>query len=192
MHQSSEMPLPPDREVFAVRLIGLPLGFRDNLICSLVILLAIILQVRFQNTLAGEGWFALLGFIGYAGFRLWLVNRRYPDPGELLIEEGCIVFPASLNSGVTEKVLLADFEKIRVNVFLGRGGGKIPVSVEFFRGLRHYRINWLAVDLPELERALQRRNMPIKRELINLAPIFLFIFFIVTLLLFMLIRHGWY
>lgn len=184
-------PMPPEREFFAVRLIGLPLGLKDNLICSLVIVLAIALQVHFQNTLAGEGWFALFGFVGYVAFRLWLLNRRYPDPGDLLINDGFIVFPASLNRGASEKILLADFDRIRVNIFIGRGGSKLPVSIQFFRGLREYKANWLAIDLPELERALQKRNLPVTREVMYLAPVLLFIFIIVVILLFAIIGRGW-
>ncbi|NCB38587.1 MAG: hypothetical protein EOM80_07445 [Erysipelotrichia bacterium] len=191
LSESLLSPLPPDREFFAVRLIGLPLGLKDNLICSLVIVLAVALQVRFQNTLAGEGWFALLGFVGYVALRLWLLNRRYADPGELLIDEGCIVFPASLNWGTSEKVSLAEFDKIRVNIFIGRGGSKLPASIEFFSGLRYYKISWLAIDLPELERALQKRNLPVTREVMYLAPVLLFIFIIVVLLLFAIIGRGW-
>lgn len=158
-----EAPKPPQRNVFAVKLLGLPLNLKDNLACGLMIVLAILLQIRFQNTLLGEGWFALIGFVGYVGIRLWFLNRRYPNPGELILEADCMHLPESLNFGQEESLRFADLTRVVAWYFQTKGGGKNLTSIEFSVGDKSYRVNWLAVDLNLLERALQRRGIRVIR-----------------------------
>ncbi len=161
---NSENPLkPPQRDVFVVKLLGLPLNLKENLVCGLVIVLAILLQIRFQNTLWGEGWFALIGFVGYVAIRLWFLNRRYPAPGELILEEESMRLPESLNYGLAETVRFADLTRVIAWYFQTKGGGQNLTSIEFSAGNKNYRVNWLAIDLNVLTRALQRRGIKVIR-----------------------------
>lgn len=147
---------------FPVGRLGLPLSFNDNLVCALVILLAIALQVRLHNTLLGEGWFALLGFIGYVAIRLWYLRRRYPDPGDLIVAKDEIIVPASLNNGNATVIHFHDLKRVEVFIFKGRHSNPFT-SVVLFSGRETVRINWLALELNKLERELIARNIPVTR-----------------------------
>lgn len=152
---------PPVHEVFAVGLLGLPLKFNDNFVCGLVIVLAAMLQIRFNNTFLGEGWLALFGFVGFVAMRLWLLSRRYPAPGEIIIETAGIFFPASVNSGQKQVVDFADCKRVTVWFFKTKGGGRNLTSIEFTTDRQSYRINWLMTDLNLLERSLGRRGVQV-------------------------------
>jgi len=158
-----EAPIPPLRNVFAVRLLGLPLNRHDNLVCFMVIVLAVLLQIRLQHTFLGEGWLALLGFIGYVALRLWLLNRRYPDPGEILLEADRISLPGSLNAGKPEMILLSDLKTVTARFFKTKGGGQNLTSIELDTGFRSYCVNWLAADMNLLERELSKRGVRVTR-----------------------------
>ncbi len=158
-----EAPIPTLRSVFAVKLLGLPLNGHDNLICCMVIVLAVLLQIRLQHTFLGEGWLALLGFVGYVALRLWLLNRRYPDPGEIILEADHINLPGSLNAGKPEMILFRDLKSVNACFFKTKGGGQNLISLEFGTGFRSYCVNWLAADLNVLERELIRRGVRVKR-----------------------------
>ena len=154
--------MPPDRAVFEITRMGLPLNLKDNLICGLVIVLAIDLQIRLSHTFLAEGLIAFAGFIGYVAMRYWLLTRRYPEPGDLVIENGVIYFPASVNGGLTDSFQL--FNCI-VKFYLSRGkSGVSRTSVEFRHGLQVVRINSLSIDLDQLEKALTARGISIQRE----------------------------
>jgi len=163
MNPAGEVPRPPVRNVFAVRLLGLPLNRHDNLICFMVVVLAVLLQIRLQHTFLGEGWLALFGFIGYVALRLWLLNRRYPDPGEILLEADRISLPGSLNAGKPEMILLSDLKAVTARFFKTKGGGQNLTSIELDTGFRSYCINWLATDLNLLERELSKRGVRVSR-----------------------------
>ena len=154
---------PPLRNVFAVKLLGLPLNRHDNLVCFMVIVLAVLLQIRLQQTFLGEGWLALFGFIGYVALRLWLLNRRYPDPGEIVLEADRISLPGSLNAGKPELILFSDLKAVTATFFKTKGGGQTLTSLEFDTGFRSYCVNWLAADLNVLERELIRRSIRVTR-----------------------------
>lgn len=158
-----EAPRPPVKNVFAVKLLGLPLNRHDNLVCFMVIVLAVLLQIRLQHTFLGEGWLALLGFIGYVSLRLWLVNRRYPEPGEIVLEADRISLPGSLNAGKPEMILLSDLKAVTARFFKTKGGGQNLTSIEFDTGFRSYCVNWLAADLNNLERELIKRGIKVVR-----------------------------
>lgn len=158
----ADFQLPPDREFFAIGRLGLPLNLRDNLICALAIILAVALQIRFQHTLLGEGWFALLGAAGYLALRLWLLRRRYPDPGEMLVGETAIHFPASLGTGKAEIVQIEDIEGTQANFFRTRTG-EILTSIEIICARRQFVVSWLSTDLNRLERVLLRRRLRVTR-----------------------------
>lgn len=163
MNPAGEAPKPPVRNVFAVRLLGLPLNRHDNLICFMVVVLAVLLQIRLQHTFLGEGWLALFGFIGYVVLRLWLLNRRYPDPGEILLEADRINLPGSLNAGKPEMILLSDLKAVTARFFKTKGGGQNLTSIELDTGFRSYCVNWLATDLNLLERELSKRGVKVAR-----------------------------
>ncbi len=160
---AAEAPRPPVRNVFAVKLLGLPLNRHDNLICFMVIVLAVFLQIRLQHTFLGEGWLALLGFIGYVALRLWLLSRRHPEPGEIVLEADRISLPGSLNAGKPEIILLSDLKVVTARFFKTKGGGQNLTSIEFDTGFRSYCVNWLAADLNILERELIRRGIKVVR-----------------------------
>lgn len=163
INPAGEPPRPPLRNVFAVKLLGLPLNRHDNLVCFMVIVLAVLLQIRLQHTFLGEGWLALFGFIGYVALRLWLLNRRYPDPGEIVLEADRISLPASLNAGKPELILFSDLKAVTAIFFKTKGGGQTLTSLEFDTGFRSYCVNWLAADLNVLERELIRRGVRVTR-----------------------------
>ncbi len=180
--------MPPDRAVFPVGLLGLPLNLNDNIVCALVIVLAGMLQMRFQNTFLGEGWLALLGFIGYVAIRFWLLNRRHPRPGELVIEGERIFFPASVNLGKAEVVNFTDCNKVIAWFFKTKGGGQNLTSIEFINDRQSYSVSWLAVDLNLLERSLIKHGVRVIRSAGTyermLAPALLV--FMLVLLLFLI------
>ena len=128
-----------------------------------MVVLAVLLQIRLQHTFLGEGWLALFGFIGYVALRLWLLNRRYPDPGEILLEADRISLPGSLNAGKPEMILLSDLKAVTARFFKTKGGGQNLTSIELDTGFRSYCINWLATDLNLLERELSKRGVRVSR-----------------------------
>lgn len=158
-----EAPTPPLRNVFAVKLLGLPLNGPDNLVCLMVVVLAVLLQIRLQHTFLGEGWIAILGFAGYVALRQWLLSRRYPEPGEILLEADCISLPGSLNAGKPELILFSDLKAVTARFFKTKGGSQSLTSIEFDTGFRSYFVNWLAADLSLLERELIRRGVRVTR-----------------------------
>jgi len=91
--------LMPSREIFEITRMGLPLSLRDNIVCFLVIVLAVALQIRLSHTFLAEGFIAFAGFIGYLAMRYWLLTRRYPQPGDLVIDHDTVQIPASINNG---------------------------------------------------------------------------------------------
>ena len=158
-----EIPIPPLKNVFAVKLLGLPLNRHDNLVCFMMIVLAVLLQVRLQHTFLGEGWLALPGFVGYVALRLWLLNRRYPEPGEIVLEADRISLPGSLNAGKPEMILFRDLKGVNARFFKTKGGAQNLTSLEFDTGFRSYCVNWLAADLNLLERELIKRGVRVTR-----------------------------
>jgi len=160
---AAETPRPPVRNVFAVKLLGLPLSRHDNLVCFMVIVLVVLLQIRLQHTVLGEGWLVFFGFIGYVALRLWLLNRRYPDPGEIVLEADRISLPGSLNAGKPELILFSDLKAVTAAFFKTKGGGQNLTSLEFDTGFRSYCVNWLATDLNLLERELSKRGIKVTR-----------------------------
>jgi hypothetical protein len=162
--EQSEKPLiiVPDREVFEITRMGLPLDLKDNLINAMVIALAIALQIRLSHTFLAEGLIAFAGFIGYVAMRYWLLTRRYPEPGDLVIEKGMIDIPASVNGG---QPVSFDLSSCSVKFFVNKGkSGDSATSVVFWQGLQTVRINSLSLDLSKLEKALTTRGVFIHKE----------------------------
>lgn len=174
--------LPPDRIFLEIGRLGLPLGPKDNIVCGLAIVLAVAMHLRLQNTWLGEGWFVLVGFIGYVALRLWFLNRRYPDAGDLLVESTGITFPASVNFGQIETVEFTKLDRIQARVFKSRSGENLA-SIEFFCGLKKFKVNWLAVDLNKLERFLLQHNQRVTRIYGNYTTVFLVVIVSSALLL---------
>ncbi len=154
---------PPLRDVFAVRLWGLPLNFKDNFVCALILLMTLALQVRLQNTWLGEGWLVLPGLIAYLALRLWFLNRRHPSPGEIVIEADRVALPASITGERPEVILFADCSLINAVFFKTRGGSENVTSIEFTVSLQTWRVNWLTADLNQFERVLVRRGVRVNR-----------------------------
>ncbi|MDD3146059.1 MAG: hypothetical protein PHD82_02045 [Candidatus Riflebacteria bacterium] len=195
MNNSSEpiAPKPPMREVFAVALLGLPLNIVDNAMCGLVVVLAIFLQIRFNNTLLGEGWLALFGFAGYVVMRLWLLKRRYKDPGEIVIDSAILTLPASVNAGREEVIELADCQRVIAWYFKTRGGSTNLSSLEVVTERQSYRLNWLMIDLNSLERSFARRGISVVRqagtyERVTGSVLLIFILCLVLFLAYSLLR----
>jgi hypothetical protein len=154
--------MPPNREVFEITRLGLPLELQGNLVCFMVIVLAIALQIRLSHTFLAEGIIAFGGFIGYVAMRYWLLTRRYPTPGDLVIENGVIYFPASVNGGLADSFELSN---CIVKFYVNQGkSGPSKTSVEFRHGLQVVRINSLSLDLDQLDKALAARGVSIQRE----------------------------
>lgn len=172
---------PPRRRIFEIGRFGLPLDLSDNVVCSLVILLAIALQVRFNNTFLGEGWLALLGFLGYLGIRYWLLKRRYPSIDELVVDEAEIFLPACIGGRVERKISFEDIKKIEVHIMKGRNFDSHS-SLVIFAGQDRVKINWLSVELGNLEKELQARGLKVQRKTWNPA-----IYFMVVTLIFVLL-----
>lgn len=152
----------PDREVFAITRLGLPLNLKDNLLCGLVIVLAITLQARLSHTFLAEGLIAFAGFIGYVAMRYWILTRRCPDPGELIIDEGILYVPASINGGHSDSFALSECT-VKFSYNKGKSGD-IATSVVFRHGAETIKINSFGVNLGKLEQALKARNVPVTRE----------------------------
>lgn len=179
--KSSAPPVMPDfSEKLAVKLFGLPRNRLDNFTCTLPVVLAIFLQIRFSGTFMAEGGFAFLGFIGYVLTRLWLTNRRYPEPGQVVIEKSRITIPASLNNGKSEILELSDVTRIRLFVYKGRQG-MMPTSITIYRGGFSVRISWLALELNQLVQILETRGCPMERH--PWSPVALLAIFILLILL---------
>ncbi len=160
---SAKAPEPEFAEKFDVKLFGLTLCWRDNLVCLLPVALAVALQIRFNQTVFAEGFFALFAFIAYVVMRLWLVNRRFPEPGQIEVDVDSISIPASLANGQPEKIQFADITRLQLFLYHGRQGF-FPTSLVIWRGFFWVRIPWLAADLEALIRVLEARNCRMSRE----------------------------
>ncbi|GAB4266429.1 MAG: hypothetical protein Kow0029_00080 [Candidatus Rifleibacteriota bacterium] len=184
---------PTSREFFKVRLLGLPLNLADNIKCGLVIILAILLQIRLHHTLLAEGWIALFGFLGYVGMRMWLLSHRYTNPGELTVEEDCLILPASLNNGKEEKIRFADIKLIQVYIFEGRHSN-FHSSIVICTRANTFKLNFLAIELDRLEMLLKERGLRIQRQHWDLKKyiivILLVLFSILLLQLFFNLSGG--
>ena len=155
--------VPPVRDVFPVSIWGLPLNLKDNLICGLVFLLTLALQIRLNNTRFGEGWLVLPGLIGYLALRFWLLQLRYPDPGEVVVGADRVILPVSVTGGTLEEIVFADCRQVNAVFFKNRGGSETLTEIEFSGAWQHGRVNWLVVDLQHLERVLTRRGVRVTR-----------------------------
>jgi len=152
----------PDRQIFEITRMGLPLSLKDNLVCGMVIVLAIVLQIRLSHTFLAEGLIAFAGFVGYIAMRYWLLTRRYTEPGDLVIENGILYIPASVNAGQAESFDLANCS---IKFFVNKGkSGDSATSVVFRHGLLAVRINSLSIDLDKLEKALTARGIFVQKE----------------------------
>lgn len=152
----------PDREVFEITRMGLPLNLNDNLTCGLVIVLAIALQIRLSGTFWAEGTIAFLGFIGYISLRYWLLRRRYPEPGELIIDGSQLHLPASVNGGVDDSFELSNCV---VKIYIMGGRSQSYSSIVFRHGCQQAKINWLAIELTKLEKALLAHKVYAQKEI---------------------------
>lgn len=180
--------MPPNREVFEITRMGLPMSLKDNLLCGLVIVLAIGLQIRLSHTFLAEGLIAFAGFIGYVAMRYWLLTRRYPTPGDLVIEDGVIYFPASVNGGQADSF---DLSNCIVKFYVNRGkSGVSKTSVEFRHGLQVVKINSLSIDLDQLDKALTALGVSIQREFwqMGLYVVGVLLIAILTFIVFMVLR----
>lgn len=177
---SASQLIPEFSEKLAVKLFGLSLSKGDNFTCTLPVVLAIFLQIRFNDTLMAGGGFAFAGFIGYVATRLWLTSRRYPEPGQLVIEKTRMLIPASLNNGRAEILELSDITRIKLWVYKSRQG-LMPTSITIYRGGFSVRIPWLALELNQLVKALEARGCRLEHH--PWSPASLFAIFILTLLL---------
>jgi hypothetical protein len=137
---------------------GLPLSKADNFKCFLVIVLAIMLQIRFHNTIFAEGIIAFSGFIGYVIFRYWLLRLRYPEVGSLVLNDETIELPPCLYGKTGEKIAIADTRSLTFYLLTGRGNGVLS-SFVILRGVEKIKINWLATDLSQLKIELKNRNI---------------------------------
>lgn len=160
---SGTAPEPEFAEKFDIKLFGLPLCWRDNLVCLLPVALAVALQIRFNQTFFAEGLFALFAFIAYVVMRLWLVNRRFPEPGQVEVNADAIIIPACLANGHSETMHFSDITRMQLFLYHGRQG-LMPTSLIIWRGFFFVRIPWLAVDLKPLIRSLEERNCKMSRE----------------------------
>lgn len=161
--QSEKIPvMVPDREVLEITLLGLSLDLKDNLTCGLVIVLAIALQIRLSNTFLAEGLIVFGGIVGYISMRYWLLSRRYPEPGDLVIENGMLHIPPSVNGGLPTSFELANCI-VLMNFHRGKSGDN-PTSVIFRFGGRMVKINSLSIDLGKLERALVTRHVLVQKD----------------------------
>jgi len=180
--QSEKLPfMVPNREVFEIKRMGLPLDSKDNLICWLVIVLAIALQIRLSNTFLAEGLIAFGGFIGYVSMRYWLLSRRYPQPGDLIIEDGMLLVPPSVNGGMATSFEISKCI-IKMNMHKGKSGD-LPSSVILRIGARVVKINSLAIDLTKLEKALAARNVFVQKDYWSMG-LYAISFVLITLLAF--------
>lgn len=152
----------PDREVFEITRMGLPLDLKDNLICGLVILLAISLQIRLSGTFWAEGLIGFGGFIGYVSMRYWLLRRRYAEPGELVIDAARLHLPASVNGGVDDSV---DLVNCTAKIYVMSGRSTSYSSIVIRHGFQQVKINWLGLELSKLEKALLARNVRVQQEI---------------------------
>lgn len=155
---------PDFAEHFEVRLFGLPLNRNDNLTCLLPVMLVTLAQIRFNNSFMAEGGFAFAGVIGYIAMRLWLVNRRFPNPGHIDLFADRLIIPASL-SGKSEPEIfhLKDITRIIVYVYRGRHSAKMT-SMLIFRGFHVVRIPGLSIELEVLTRALEEKGLRCERQ----------------------------
>ncbi|PKL43806.1 MAG: hypothetical protein CVV41_08560 [Candidatus Riflebacteria bacterium HGW-Riflebacteria-1] len=152
----------PNREVFEITRMGLPLKLNDNLLCGLVIVLAIALQIRLSKTFLAEGLIAFGGFIGYVAMRYWVLTRRYPEPGDMIIEDGMLRVPASVNGGIATTFELSN---CIVKMYLHKGkSGDIPSSISFRLGAKEVKVNSFAIDLYKFEKTLLARGVFIQKD----------------------------
>ncbi|MEW6708215.1 MAG: hypothetical protein AB1403_00170 [Candidatus Riflebacteria bacterium] len=175
---------PPNPRFFPVALFGLPLDRGDNFKCLLVVFLTVSLQIRMADTFLAEGWIALGGLVGYALMRYWLLGRRYPDIGEIRIDNQSISFPGSIHGGEPVTVSLEDLKSVTFFYFKNKGNDTISSVVFKWPGNR-IKVNWLGIDLNGLERAMERAGHHTQRELWNPAyrvmGIFLAIGFLISI-----------
>ncbi len=158
----------PNPIFFPVALFGLPLDRTDNFKCLLVIFLTVSLQIRMADTFLAEGWIALGGLIGFAMMRYWLLSRRYPDSGEIRIDNQSVSFPGSINGGEPVTISLEDLKSVTFFYFKNKGNDMISSVVFKWPGNR-IKVNWLGADLNGLERALEKTRLHKQRELWNPA-----------------------
>ena len=158
---------PPQQEIIELGKLGLPLSWSDNFKCGLVILLFIALQIRFSNTIMAEGWFAFLGFVAYLAMRIWLLNCRYPEIGDIILKEDSIEFPPCVNNGKPETISLRMIS--RIIVFIQQGKFNSKTSIVFHIGQRQIKINWLSVDLDGFVKKLKAKSLPVIEKKWNLA-----------------------
>lgn len=152
----------PNREVFEITRMGLPLNLNDNLLCGLVIVLAIALQIRLSNTFLAEGLIAFGGFVGYLAMRYWILTRRYPEPGDLVIEDGLLSVPPSVNGGIATSFELSN---CLVKMYYHKGkSGDLPSSIIFRLGAKVVKVNSLSIDLDKLEKTLTARSVFIQKD----------------------------
>ncbi len=160
----SDAAAPGFSEKFDVRLFGLTLNRRDNFVCILPVILAVLAQIRFNNSFMAEGGFAFIGVIGYIFMRLWLVNRRYPEPGQIELFYDRLVVPASLNGiNDSEIFFLKDITRIILFIYRGRHGENLT-SMHVFGGMRSVIIPGLSVELEPLVRALEEKGLRFERQ----------------------------
>lgn len=160
----SDVTSPDFSQKFDVRLFGLTLNRRDNFVCILPVILAVLAQIRFNTSFMAEGGFAFVGVIGYIAMRLWLVNRRYPEPGQLELFCDRLVVPASINGiNDSETFFLKDITRIILFIYRGRHGENLT-SLHVFRGMRSVAIPGLSVELEPLVRALEEKGLRCERQ----------------------------
>ncbi|MFZ5952570.1 MAG: hypothetical protein ACOYXC_17850 [Candidatus Rifleibacteriota bacterium] len=159
---------PPNPRFFPVALFGLPLNRSDNFKCLLVVMLTVSLQIRMADTFLAEGWIALGGLIGFALMRYWLLGRRYPDSGEVRIDDQSISFPGSVHGGIPVTVSLEEIKSVTFFYFKNKGNEMISSVIFKWPGNR-IKVNWLGIDLNGLERALEKVGQRTQRELWNPA-----------------------
>jgi len=161
---AKESASPDFAEHFEVRLFGLPLNRNDNLTCLLPVMLAVLAQIRFNTSFMAEGGFAFAAVIGYIAMRLWLVNRRFPNPGQIELLADRLIIPASLSGkDEAETFYLKDITRIIVHVYRGRHSSKMT-SMLIYRGLRVVNISGLAIELEAFTRALEEKGRRCERQ----------------------------
>ncbi|MGM0600236.1 MAG: hypothetical protein ACQETH_10520 [Candidatus Rifleibacteriota bacterium] len=158
---------PPQQEIIELGKLGLPLPWSDTFKCALVILLFIALQIRFSNTILAEGWFAFFGFVAYMAMRIWLLNRRYPEIGDIVLKEDSIEFPPCVNDGKAETLRLNMIN--RIEVFIQQGKYNSKTSIVFHSGQKQIKINWLSVDLEGFVKKLKAQGLPVIEKKWSLA-----------------------
>jgi hypothetical protein len=167
IENNDELEKPPQQEIIELGKLGLPLPWSDTFKCGLVILLFIALQIRFSDTIFAEGWFAFFGFVAFLAMRIWLLNRRYPEIGDIILKEDSIEFPPCVNNGKAETIGLNMIS--RIVVFIQQGKYNSKTSIVFHSGQKQIKINWLSVDLDGFVKKLRAQGLPVIEKKWNLA-----------------------